>query len=136
MATFFPVTYQLGAPVGPNQTNASDDVRLLKAMFKALRESSPAFASHTPALDDAGQFSSALGTHISHFQQNHGGGQLVVDGIVHPMRTGRLADLRSTFRSGVGSTLHVLNAFCFHNAPQRHVSIAQRLGLASMLGRP
>jgi hypothetical protein len=129
MAKFYPTTYQLDAPVGPNKSNQPVDVKVVQAMFMNLKRAAPNDTAGLPALQESGQFSSDLEAWIRWFQQHEGAGRLVVDGIIHPMRMGQHKDLRSTFASGVGSTLHFLNGYSAKNAPLEHQAIAGRLRL-------
>ena len=132
MARFYPAFYITDGIVGAGQRNDATDVKLLKSMFVGLRRQAPNTWSGIGQMTVDGAWSRLLEEHIRAFQQTgYGPNRLVVDGIVHPMRQIQ-GDLRSTFRSGIGSTLYWLNVALMANAPREQATIGANLNLRAI----
>lgn len=128
MAVRYPRLYQLHYSVGRRRTNRENDVKLIQAMMRFLREKTLTWKSKTPEVTVTGRFNSDLAENIKYFQRYHGRGKLVVDGIVSPMRRGPKTWPLATFSNGTLSTLWVLNAFTYAHSKSFHASIHRQTG--------
>jgi hypothetical protein len=131
MAIMIPPIYNTNRPVGHNEANQSDDVRLIQTMLTEYARVVPAWVPSTPLAVD-GIYSSNLTAWIRAFQTacRNVGSPVVVDGKIHPMPMDNKFDYRSKFRSGAGSTLFTLNVNLRHKARARHQSLGTQLGLS------
>lgn len=130
MAIMIPPIYNTDRPVGQNEPNQPDDVRLIQTMLNEFARVSTGWAPTTP-LPTNGTFTNDLTIWIRAFQSKLRsiGSPVVVDGKIHPMPMDNKFDFRSKFRSGVGSTLFALNVNYRDKARPMHQSLGTRLGL-------
>ena len=131
MAVMIPPIYNTSRPVGQNEANQADDVRLIQTLLTEYAQLVPSWAPPTP-LAVTGSFSNDLRVWILAFQteMRRVGAPMELDGKIHPMLMDNKFDYRSKFRSGVGSTLFALNENFRHKARARHQALGLALGLS------
>ena len=130
MAYMIPPMYNTEQPVGAPDPNRPDDVKLIQAMLNELAKVTPGWAP-AGTLPVNGTFDPNMGAWISAFQSHlkRKGSPMVVDSRVHSMPIQAGLDIKSRFRSGVGSTLYALNFNLFRSAPDVHTGLGRRLGI-------
>ena len=79
---------------------------LIQTMVSFMRKQmGPHWERTAPEVKIDGIYTAALSENIKYFQKHGGRRKVVQDGIVSPMRTGRLDELLPTFSNGRISTL-------------------------------
>jgi hypothetical protein len=126
MAHMFMPLYNVDAPVGPSQPNASDDVRLVQRLLALWGSVAPSQVVGLQPLVANGTYSENLGTWIRTFQQS-APATVAKDGKIDPIR-GR----HGHFMTNIGShtsTLLVLNFNCMTRNALAHYRLAENLHL-------
>lgn len=122
---FMPV-YNVDAPVGPGQTNAADDVKLVQSLLALWAEIAPGATQGLPRMVVDGNYSENVGNWIRTFQGT-APRTVARDGKIDPIRSSR-----GHFQTQIGShtsTLLVLNYNCMLRNASGHYRLAERLHL-------
>ena len=126
MSHMFMPVYNVDAPVGPQQTNAADDVRLVQSLLALWAEIAPGATQGLPRIVVDGNYSENVGTWIQTLP-GHAPGRVARDGKIDPIRGNR-----GHFQTQIGShtsTLLVLNYNCMLRNPSGHYRLAEHLHL-------
>jgi hypothetical protein len=134
MAVFLPGIYNTHHPVGQNETNQAQDVRLVQTLLIEYARLTPAWKPPSPAIAVDGAYTPALGAWILSFQ-TFASHQVTIarDGKVHPMKVSNHYDWESRIY-GAWSTLYCLNVAVRRKDRAAYMQIRGKLGIAEEAG--
>jgi len=127
MADMFMPVYNVTNAVGPNQPNASDDVRLIQKLFGLMRNHPWVANAGLAPLGEDGVYTSLVSSYILAFQNAMGSSHVARDGIIHPIQG--VNGLPVNNIGHVRSTLMLLNYNCMMQFPSQYVRLAEVLRL-------
>jgi hypothetical protein len=127
MADMFMPVYNVTNAVGPNQPNASDDVRLVQTLFGVMRNLPWVTGSGLARLGEDGVYTPLVSSYILVFQNVLGSSHVARDGIIHPIQ--RVNGLPVNNIGSYHSTLMMLNYNCMMQFPAQYVRLAEALHL-------